>query len=214
MVILLFINLFLYMSGANKMEMGTESSSSDFNFSGMILEEEFNDNKLGWTEESTDFHVFDITEGKYFISSIDTGSSRSSTNCIYEKFLYDLPQQYEISSSLTLLDHQFTKAHYGIRLVAASVEYAFEIYANGKVQVREYDTNKDSYEKLISQEIELPEGQPVEISIRIRESEFEFLVNGQSVGAGKFRTETSSWRDLRLYTSTSSSMVVDYLRIK
>lgn len=211
MVILLFINLFLYMAGS-KMDSG--GSDNEISFSGAILEEEFDNNRLGWMEESTDFHLMDVNEGKYLINSIDTGSSRSSANCMHDKFLYDLPLQYEISTSMTLLDQKRRKTHYGLILASPSLEYTFEVHANGKVQVREYDNNRESYETLVSEEMELPEGMPVEMSVRINDTNFEFLVNNQPVGAGQFRSQTAAWRGLRLYTSGESSTAFDYLRIK
>lgn len=179
-----------------------------------ILDEPFDTNKLGWVEEQTDYHFLEISHGGYFIHSIDTASHRSSSGSISGSYLYDLPKKYNISTSIKLVEKKRDNTNFGILLSTATLEYTYSFYTKGEVVVSEYNYNADSTVNLISEKLDLIKSDEVDFVIKINDMEFELFVNDVNVGEGKFRTKTSAWYDLRLYTSAESSIVVDYLRIK
>jgi len=179
-----------------------------------ILDENFDSNELGWVEERTDFHYLDIRDGEYFIHSIDTSASRSSSGSLAGNYLYDLPKQYEIATSIKLSEKIKNNTHFGILLYSPTLEHNFAVFSDGEIVVTEYDFNKDSSNELLSKKIELSLSDPTNIIIKIKEMEFELVINNKTIGTGNFKTETNSWYDLRLYTSVESSILVDYLRIK
>ena len=179
-----------------------------------ILDEPFDTNKLGWVEEQTDYHFLEISHGGYFIHSIDTASDRSSSGSISRSYLYDLPKKYEIATSLKLVEKKRDETNFGILLSTATLEYTYSFYTKGEVVVSEYNYNADSTVNLISEKIDLLRSDKADIVIKINEMDFKLFVNDVNIGEGKFRTKTSAWYDLRLYTSAESSIVVDYLRIK
>jgi len=55
------------------------SSCSKQHKDNYILNENFDSNKIGWTEESTQAHITELKDGYYYIYSIDTAKEQSST---------------------------------------------------------------------------------------------------------------------------------------
>lgn len=179
-----------------------------------ILNEQFDDNKLGWVEERTNYHRTDIRYGKYLIQSIDSSKSRSSTGSKSDSYLVNLPEKYEITTSFEFNETNGNLCNAGIILVSPTLEYQFGVYSDGSVGVTEYDCNSDSTITLVWQTADLNREQPVDLAIEIKGMHFDLAVNNRILAEGNFRTETSSWRDLRLYTSTQSTTIFDYLKIK
>lgn len=180
----------------------------------VILDESFNDNGMGWVEENTSSHYLEIVDGYYRIRSKDTTSQRTSSGSLAGKYLLDLPQKYYIESSMKLIESENDETHYGIILLSASLEYNFSIYSSGWVLFTEYDYNLDSVQTIGSKYLELDPDDFSKIKIDIDQRKFKLKVDDIEVGSGEFKTGTSNWHDLRLYTSKSSSTAVDYLRMK
>lgn len=179
-----------------------------------LLNEEFNSNELGWIEENKTAHEVEIRNGEYFISSIDTSYGRTSVNSMNDHYLYHLPKIYVITTSIHFSGDYNDSNNFGLLLYSASLEYKFSVYASGKVIVMENDYNKDYPEEIISSELKYNAGRWTQLKIVINEEHFEFFINDELVGANKFKCKTTSWRDLRIYASSTSSILVDYLKIK
>lgn len=179
----------------------------------LLLNETFNENNLGWIEESTDFHNLEIDSGFYFIKSIDTSASTglSSTGVLDKSFLFGLPDKYEITTSINLIDYEYEDVNYGIFLYGASLKYSFKIYKSGKAEVLKYDYNLEKEETLISRNSKLTLQDLVSIKILIDTNKFRFFIENYEIGAAEFRVK--SLQELRLYTSNQSSIAVDYIRI-
>ncbi|MDP3928493.1 MAG: hypothetical protein Q8R57_05685 [Bacteroidota bacterium] len=179
-----------------------------------ILYEEFETNEIGWIEEQTDFHFLEIKNGEYYIHSKDTSSARSSSGSKADWYLYGLPKQYEIKTSIKTSDISKEKTHFGLILYSPTIEYLFIIYTNGDLIVSEYDYNSEKYKNLLAKNLEISLSDPIELSIIINDMEFIMKINDKKIGNGTFKTKTSSWNDLRLFTSSESAILVDYLKIK
>ncbi|MNK05508.1 hypothetical protein D3C87_233910 [compost metagenome] len=89
LIIPLSLSLLLIQCGSNK-----EDS--------LILDENFDENKLGWPEEITEAHEVFIEKGLYNIYSIDTSRYRSSVYSLKNEYLLNLPEEYIISTSIDL----------------------------------------------------------------------------------------------------------------
>jgi hypothetical protein len=179
-----------------------------------ILNEEFEINELGWVEEQNDFHFLEINNGEYYIHSIDTNSARSSTGSKADLYLYGLPKEYEIKTSFKTTEIRNENTHFGIILYSSTMEYLFIIYPNGDLIVSEYDYNNETHTNILGKNIKsslLTE--PIELLINVNDMEFTMYVNDLKIGNGKFKTKTSSWNDLRLFTSSKSAILIDYLKI-
>jgi len=203
----LFKTLIIVAAITNLISCSTEKSE-------YIIDEQFDTNKLGWVEERTDFHYLNIRKGEYLIHSLDTSVARSSTGTMAGRYLYDLPMQYEITTSVKLVKKNSNKVSFGLFLYSSTLEYGFTIYSDGEIIVSEYDYNRESSINLLSKKIKLTPSDSTDIMISINDMGFELIVNDISIGTATFRTETSSWHDLRLFTSSGSAILVDYLRIK
>ena len=68
-----------------------------------ILNDNFDRNRLGWMEEYTSSHSTGIKEGFLYILSKDTSKQRTSNGPQNVSFLWDLPDEYEIISSIPKL---------------------------------------------------------------------------------------------------------------
>lgn len=99
----------------------------------LILDEPFNDNEIGWIEESTSSHILDIVDGYYRISSRDSMSSRTSRGRLLSNYLVNLPSEYSIESSIKLTESENEDTHFGIILLSPSLEYCISIYSTGWV---------------------------------------------------------------------------------
>lgn len=189
-------------------------SSCSTNKGNFILNEEFNSNKIGWVEEQTEFHYLEIKGGKYLIHSIDTSNARSSSGSMYGGYLYGLPAKYQIHTSIKLTETKNSNTNFGIILRSPTLEYKFAVYTDGDIIVSEFNYNSDERKILVSKKINLSFFEPTEIAINIDNMDFMITINDLTIGNSKFKTKTSSWNDLRLYASSESAILVDYLRIR
>lgn len=181
----------------------------------LILDENFNENKLGWPEEFTEAHKVFIENGYYNINSIDTTRYRSSAYSLKNQYLLDLPEEYVISTSFDLKKRSNKErdiTNFGILLNSSSLEYEFTVYWHGLTMATEYGINTD-VRKTIVEKYNKEIDSPTKIEIRIKGRDFKFFVNNNLQGSGRFRSKTKHWENLRLYTTTGSSVAIDYLRI-
>jgi hypothetical protein len=181
-----------------------------------ILNEDFDSNKLGWCEEFTAAHTTEIKDGFLYIKSDDTSRQQTSNGPLNRSFLYDFPKNYEITSSIQSLGQFVPKHYYGIILISGSLTYKFEISdsSNATIMATEYDENKDAETYLISKTWEDfgTDSLPVNFKVDVKDRAFEFYINDQLIGTGKLKTK--NFVDVRLFTTSGSSVKVDYLRIK
>ncbi len=179
-----------------------------------ILHENFDYNKLGWVEETTEYHQVRFDSGHYFLSSIDSSAStfKSSTGSLDKSYLLGLPNSYEISTKLNLTNNKHDDANYGILLYGASVQYSFIIYKSGKIEVTEYDYNSEKEYILLTANSELTIDSSVTCRIIIDDYTFKFFIDDFEIGESKFKVK--SWQELRLFTSKESTIKIDYLTIK
>lgn len=179
-----------------------------------ILNEEFDSNELGWIEEIKDVHQLKVNDGNYYMSCQDTSYERTSTNSIYKDYLYNLPKIYTITTSIHFSGDFDETNNFGLFLNSGTLDYKFSVYASGKIIVTESDYNKENPVELLSSELDYNAGQATDLKIVINEENFEFFINDNSAGANKFKCKTSAWRDLRIYVSSPSTILVDYIKIK
>lgn len=181
----------------------------------MILNEKFDENKLGWPEEFTASHQVFMHNGYYNIISIDTSKYRSSTYSWEDGYLINLPEEYVISTSIDLKKRSNKErdiTNFGILLNSSSLEYEFSVYWHGLVMVTELDNNTEERKTLFenhNKEIV----SPIQLEIKIKNQDFELFINGQLEGSGRFKNRTTFWQNLRLYTTAGSSVAIDYLKI-
>jgi hypothetical protein len=179
-----------------------------------ILDENFDSNKIGWVEESTNAHKTEVKDGFYYIYSIDTSKEQSSAGPKNISFLWGMPKAYEITSSFQIID-QMMPPHFGIILGSSTLEYKFSFSHANTGEVREWDYNRDSeirlFTKSAGKEIDLATTQVV-FRIKVADSHFEFYINDELIGYGQFNAK--SWEDIRLYTTSGSAIRIDYLRIQ
>jgi hypothetical protein len=187
-------------------------SSCSSTKSGLILNESFDKNERGWIEEKTFFHDVDIRDGYYYIANTDSAADQSSTGARDLSFLFKVPERYEISTSIEQVYKEKPDASFGLLLISATLRYRFEVFSVGIVKISEYNYFSQSYKTLPPKEVSLPAGEPVELTIKIEGNTFDFLVNGSSVTTGNLKAQ--SWEDLRLFTSSLSTIRVDYLKLK
>src|SRR5205085_12304695 len=64
-----------------------------------ILNENFERNRLGWVEEFTEAHYTGIKDGFLYIVSKDTSKYQTSNAPQNISFLWDMPSDYEITTS-------------------------------------------------------------------------------------------------------------------
>lgn len=181
----------------------------------LILDENFNENQLGWPEEITEAHEVIIENGYYKINSIDTNRYRSSVYSLKDDYLLNLPEEYVITTLIDLKKRSNKErdiTNFGILLNSSSLEYEFTVYWHGLIMATEYGINTD-VRKTIFEKHNKEIDSPTKIEIRIKGRNFKMFVNDQEAGGGKFRCKTRHWENLRLYTTTGSFVEVDYLRI-
>lgn len=180
-----------------------------------ILDENFDENKLGWPEEFTEAHEVYIEDGYYHINSIDTSRYRSSIYSLQDEYLLNLPNEYVISTSIDLKKRSNKKrdiTNFGILLNSSSLEYEFSIYWHGLVMATEHSINTDTWDTIFEKQNE-EISSPIKIEVKIKGRDFKLYVNDNLEGSGKFRSQTKNWENLRLYTTTGSKVAIDYLKI-
>ncbi|MNK78546.1 hypothetical protein D3C87_981810 [compost metagenome] len=102
--------------------------------------------------------------------------------------------------------------NFGILLNSSSLEYEFTVYWHGLIMVTEYGINTDVRKTIFKKDTKEIDS-PTNIEIRIKGRDFKLFVNDYFQGSGKFKNKTKYWENLRLYTTTGSSVAIDYLRI-
>lgn len=185
------------------------------NESKFILNENFDENKLGWPEEETSSHHLYIKNGNYYLKSIDTARYRSSVYSLEDQYMRNLPDEYVIKTSIDLInrsrkDRDIT--NFGLLLNSSSLEYEFSIYWHGLVKVTEYNNNTDSTITIFENQLTKMQS-TILIDLKINKTRFELFINGKSIGSGKLKTQSQFWQNIRLYTTTGSTIVIDYLKI-
>ena len=120
--------------------------------SGIILNENFDSNKIGWVEEYTAAHKSEIKNGFLYLYSLDTSAVLSSNGPLDYTYLLNFPDSYEISSSITLVERK-RHARFGILLVGSSVEYKFSVSDSGTAAVMEWDNNRRSEIRFFTQSL-------------------------------------------------------------
>lgn len=178
-----------------------------------ILNENFDRNRLGWVEEYTGSHSTGIKDGYLFIISKDTSKERTSNGPQNLSFLWDLPGQYAIESSITKLKSSKT-AQYGILLHSSSLTYKFSFSSTGLAELTENDYNKDNDEiYLFSQRVKNGAGaDSAVLKVIIENRRYSFYVNNEKIREGELKAK--SWEGIRLFVSSGAGIKADYLRIQ
>ena len=179
-----------------------------------ILNDNFDRNRLGWMEEYTSSHSTGIKEGFLYILSKDTSKQRTSNGPQNVSFLWDLPDEYEIISSITKLKGN-AEAQYGIILTSSTLTYKFSFSASGLAELTENDYNKDGEDVyLFSQKakINIGAGDSAIFKIAIAQRRYSFYINDEKIREGELKAR--SWEGIRLFVTSGSGIKADYLRIK
>jgi len=180
-----------------------------------ILLEEFDNNTMGWAQESTDSHHTEFIDGKLLILSLDTVASMSSNGPEDNSFMWTLPENFEFSTSIELIDGG-TEAKFGFSLYSASLLYDFSISKSGLINVYERDYNRESVLDLIEiqlNEFTLDYNTPLIFRLVVNGTNFQFFVDESKVGEGVFKAK--SWETLRPYANAGGTGIkVDYYRFK
>ena len=193
---------------------GCKTKAEETTPSTFILNETFVSNKIGWAEEYTKAHLTEIKNGFLYINSLDTSAIQSSNGPLDNSFLLNFPDNYQITSSISLMKHS-GNLHFGIILVGSSVEYKFSVSDSGTAAVIEWDYNRSSEMRLFTHDLygekDLSKKAFLfEINVHFRN--FEFYINDKLMGEGILNSK--NWRNIRLFTTSGSTIAVDYLRIK
>jgi len=179
-----------------------------------ILNENFDRNKMGWAEEYTSSHYTGIKEGFLYIVSKDTTKERTSNGPQNVAFLWDMPEEYEITTSAERLK-SFNDTRYGIILSSATLTYKFSYSESGMAELTEYDANKEEELYVFSKKIsntEKTNTAAVNLKITVAGRLYTFYINNQKAGSGEFSAK--SWEGIRLFVTSGSAAKFDYLRIK
>jgi hypothetical protein len=179
-----------------------------------ILDEEFNNNSLGWVEEKTTFHNVDIAKGEYFIASLDSSEKtlRSSSGSLDKSYLLGLPYSYEITSEMEFLGTDLEFAYFGFHLYSATVDYIFCLYNDKELIIREHDYNLDTSTTIVQGNYDGIMDESITFKLEVEGNDFQFYLNDQKMGGGNYKCQ--SWNDLRLYTSKQSKISIKNLKIK
>ncbi len=190
------------------------SSCESVEGNNLILDENFDNNTLGWIEENTSSHYTDISDGYYRILSRDSNTTRTSCGSLMRSYLINLPQKYTIESSIKLINAEDDNTHFGIILQGASLEYAISIYPTGWTLFTEYDYNLDSIYTLSSKYVEPNYNSVLDVKFEINQNSYRLNINDIEIGRGELKMEPRYWYDLRLYASKNSAIAVNNLNIK
>ncbi|CAN5849403.1 hypothetical protein BH11BAC4_BH11BAC4_08210 [soil metagenome] len=182
---------------------------------GYILNENFDRNRLGWVEEFTEYHYTGIKEGFLYILSKDTSRVQTSNGPQNNSALWDLPEEYEITTSISKLPGK-TGAAYGVILNSATLGYKFSFSDEGLAELIETDYNNDSREIYIfSRKAKFPvikKPDSIQIKIIIAQRKFSYYVNDELINTGEFNCR--SWEGIRLFVTSGFGIKADYLRIR
>jgi hypothetical protein len=177
-----------------------------------ILNENFDRNRLGWTEEYTNSHSTGIRDGYLYIVCKDTSKERTSNGPQNVSFLWDLPNQYEIVASISKLKGN-KETQYGIILNAASLSYKFSFSSTGLAELTENDYNKESGEVYVfSQQTKFTSADSAIFKIVIDQRRYSFYINNEKIREGELKAK--AWEGLRLFVSAGAGIRADYLRIR
>jgi|GEM_PF-3418604 len=177
-----------------------------------ILNENFDANRIGWVEEYTSAHSTGLRDGFLYIISKDTTKDRSSNGPQNISFLWNLPSQYEIMTSIAKLKSS-KEAQYGIILYSSSLTYKFSYSSTGLAELTESDYNKDNEDiYLFSQQTKNTTGDSAILKIMIDNRRYSFYVNNEKIREGELKAR--SWTEMRLFVSSGAGIRADYLRIK
>lgn len=178
-----------------------------------ILNENFDRNRLGWVDEYTSSHSTGIRDGFLYIISKDTAKERTSNGPQNVSFLWDLPNQYEIVTSINKLKSS-KAAHFGIILNASSLMYKFSFSTDGLAEMTENDYNKDNDDIYIFSQQTKFRGDTGNIILKIviNERRYGFYINNEKIREGELKAK--AWEGLRLFVSSGSGIRSDYLRIR
>ncbi len=185
------------------------------NSSEYLLNEEFNQNQLGWVEEWTEAHHTEISEGKLILKSLDTAANYSSNGPRDQSIMWSLPTSWQFSTSMEVIDGGL-EAGFGFILYSASLNYEFSLNRKGEVYISEYDYNAQAERPIVEQAIDglsFDYNTPVTLRLTVNGSSFKFYVNEKKVGEGSFRAK--SWETLRLFAKSGGTGIkADYYRFK
>jgi hypothetical protein len=180
-----------------------------------ILNEEFNENRLGWTEEWSEAHHTEIIEGKLLLKSLDTAASFSSNGPRDNSAFWALPADWKFTTSVEVIDGG-PEAGFGLILYSASMNYEFGINRKGKVYIAKYDYNTQREMPIVEEvfeELVVGYNSPTALSLRVRDTSFKFFVNEKMVGEGSLSAR--SWEALRLFAKAGGTGIkADYYRIE
>jgi hypothetical protein len=178
-----------------------------------ILNENFNSNTKGWAEEKTEPHYLEIKDGYYFIQSLDSTANRTSSINLDRSFLYSLPNNYSIQTSIEILESEMDTASCGLILEGNSLEYEFRFFETGKIIVEEYNFASKKFATYDFENIKLDTDlKEFNVEIKIDGWHFELYINNERLGRGKMLAK--SWSRLVPFAGRLSSIKVDYLVIK
>lgn len=179
-----------------------------------ILNETFDRNRLGWVEEYTSSHATGVKDGFLYILCKDTSRQRTSNGPQNLSFLWDLPDEYEITTSISKLKGN-SEAQYGIILNSSTLTYKFSFSPSGLAELTENDYNKDEDDiYLFSQQTKVKpaSGDSTILKITIAQRRYSFYINDEKIREGELKAR--SWEGIRLFVSSGSGIKADYLRIK
>jgi len=190
--------------------LNAQSQNSD----GYLLNENFDRNRLGWVEEFTDYHYTGIKEGFLYIICKDTSKVQTSNGPRDNSVLWDLPDEYEITTSITKLKGK-PGAGYGIILNSATLGYKFSYSDENLAELVETDYNQDRDIFMFSKKAKSKKAinpDTVFLKLRIAQRKFTYYVNDELITDGEFNAR--SWEGIRLFVTSGFGIKVDYLRIK
>jgi hypothetical protein len=179
-----------------------------------ILNETFDINTRGWVQEDTEFHKLEIKDGFYYIQSIDSTLDRTSSRSLDKSFLFNLPESYQVSSSIEILQSNIDNPFCGLILESPSFEYEIRVYENGTVEMERYNFFSDElikYENIKKVEAE-SDLKKIELELKIDGWNFELVVNNQLLGKGKLLSK--SWERIGPFAGKFTEIKIDNLSIK
>jgi hypothetical protein len=189
------------------------ASCSGQNKKNIILNETFDSNKLGWTEEFTLAHTTEIKDGYLFISSLDTTKYQTSIAPQNVSFLWDLPKKFEITTSIqTIGTSKLT--HFGLLLNSPTIDYRFSLNDSGMALLTEYESKRNTEIVITSKDYgpTISLTNKVDFKIKVIDRNCEFYLNENLVGQGTLNAK--SWNDIRFFTRSGTAIKIDNLTIK
>lgn len=175
------------------------------------INDEFNNNKIGWIEEKTNSHDLFILDGKYTIENKDSSSALSSTRYLDKSWHVNLSNSYSISSSVTISSDKFDTLSCGLILDCNSYLYEFAFYESGKIYISEY--NYQNEETLYMNNVDsLAPTNKFDFTLNINNWDFNLVVNNSKIGSGKLRCKT--WDRIVPFTGQFTKSEIEYFRLK